>query len=276
MNLLQRKGCGDILGKYDEKLDGVLITFAIANHKGGTGKTTGVCNIGSALAGGAVRNCRTLLIDLDAQETFRWHWYTESNQAYLWRTSREVSNWGGDRQNFRKLIHCPQCSRSCRGGKLSCPRSRVANWILKELLEPVKGDYDVCIIDCSPNLGLLTVNAFVASSKVLIPMQPEFFAAQGLTTIESVISKIQRRFNLPVEIGGVFVSRYNGRKILTQNVLASIEKHFSGYLFESKIRECVAIAEAPVVGQSVFQYAPKSSGAEDFAALSLEITKRFL
>lgn len=249
-----------------------MIILAIANHKGGTGKSTGTCNIGAGLA---KEGKRVLLIDLDAQANLSMSFGIRNPSKHVYGAMRGKYPLSAAVVSIGDNLSLAPSVLDLSAAEIELASESGRELILRELLEPLKESYDFVLIDCSPNLGLLTLNAFAAAQRVIIPLQLEYFAAQGLATLESVVSKIQRRLNPSLEVGGVFVSRHSGRKVLSRNVLASIEKHFAGRLLGSKIRECVALAEAPVKGMDVFRYAPKSAGANDYMELTKEIMKRF-
>lgn len=146
-------------------------------------------------------------------------------------------------------------------------------YILRELIEPVKASYDYILIDSPPSLGLLTINAFTASSLVFVPLQAQYFALQGLTKLLEVIDKIQKRLNKELRVGGVFVTQYDNRKVLNRDVVATIEAHFKEEVLKTKIRDNIALAEAPTQSLDIFRYSPKSYGAEDYLSLCKEVLK---
>ena len=147
-------------------------------------------------------------------------------------------------------------------------------YILKELIEPLKLLYDFIIIDSPPSLGLLTINSFTASNIVLIPLQAQYLALQGVAKLIEVIDKIKKRLNKELEIGGVFITQYDNRKILNRDVVSTIESHFGDKVFKTKVRDNIALAEAPSQGLDIFRYNPKSYGAEDYALLSDELLNK--
>ena len=125
-----------------------------------------------------------------------------------------------------------------------------------------------------PSLGLLTLNTLTAADYVLIPLQAEYLATQGLTKLIEVVEKIQRRLNKALQIGGVFITQFDGRKILNRNVVESVDSIYKEYLLTSCIRENVALAEAPAVGYGIFRYSPKSNGAEGYLSLANELLSK--
>lgn len=148
-------------------------------------------------------------------------------------------------------------------------------YILRELLSQVEEDYDFIVIDCPPSLGLLTLNALTSSRFVMIPLQTEFLALQGLAKIKQVIDKVRFRLNKNLEIGGVFATMYDSRRVLNRDVVETIHKYFADKVFKTYIRENVALArDPPAQRKDIFSYAPNSSGSKDYLALAKEILIR--
>ena len=242
--------------------------IAIANHKGGVGKTTSVVNIGARLAN---MGKRVLLIDLDPQASL---------SQSLGVIAPETSIYGSIRGEhplqpltiYENLDLIPS-ELDLIGAEIELSSQVGREYILKELLEDIKNSYDFVLIDCPPSLGLLTVNAFTASDEVYIPLQAQFLAMRGLTKLIEVIDQIKKRLNNKLTIGGVFITQYDQRKILNKNVVNTIDKHFNSNVFNTRIRDNVALAEAPTQGLDIFRYNPKCYGAEDYTALCEEIVK---
>jgi chromosome partitioning protein len=147
-------------------------------------------------------------------------------------------------------------------------------YILKELIENVRGSYDFIIIDSPPSLGLLTINSFTAADEIIIPLQAQFLAMQGLAKLVEVVEKIKSRLNKGLKIGGVFITQYDGRKVLNRDVVDTINAHFKSEVFKTKIRDNIALAEAPAQAMDIFRYNAKSNGAEDYMELAKEILER--
>jgi chromosome partitioning protein len=145
---------------------------------------------------------------------------------------------------------------------------------MKELIDPVRNNYDYIVIDCPPSLGLLTLNALTSSDLVYIPLQTEFLAMQGLAKINQVISKVKIRLNPGIKIGGVIATMYDARKVLNRDVVETIKKYFGELVFKTMIRDNVALAEAPSQRKDIFAYSPQSPGAEDYLELCKEIIER--
>jgi chromosome partitioning protein len=138
----------------------------------------------------------------------------------------------------------------------------------------VRSSYDYIIIDSPPSLGLLTINSFTAADEIIIPLQAQFLAMQGLAKLVEVVEKIKSRLNKGLKIGGVFITQYDGRKVLNRDVVETINAHFKSEVFKTKIRDNIALAEAPAQGMDIFRYNAKSNGAEDYMDLAKEIIKR--
>ncbi|MBQ5404267.1 MAG: ParA family protein, partial [Bacteroidales bacterium] len=149
-------------------------------------------------------------------------------------------------------------------------------YILAEAINDVAKKYDYVFIDCPPSLGLLTINALTAANEVYIPLQAHYLAIKGLTKIIEVIGKVKKRLNKKIEITGVFVTQFDKRKVLHRDVVDTIYTYFQEKLFDTKIRENIALAEAPSQGMDIFHYDPQSKGAEDYKRLCKEIIERHL
>lgn len=242
--------------------------FSFANHKGGVGKSSSCSAIGAYLH---KMNKRVLLVDLDPQANLSLMCgiRTESNGIYealrgkvpLVKTVVSVE---------RGFDIVPSHLGLC-GAEIELSSESGREFILKDLLEPIKNKYDYILIDCPPSLGLLTLNSFVASDRILIPLQAQFLAMQGFSKLQQVIQKIQGRLNPSLQISGVFLTQYDARKILNRNVAETLQNHFKGQVYKAKIRNNISIAEASAVGKSIFDYDKKSLGAIDYEALTKEI-----
>jgi len=145
---------------------------------------------------------------------------------------------------------------------------------LRETLGSVRNRYDAVLIDCPPSLGLLTLNAMVAADEVLIPIQCEYYALEGLTRLVDTVSLIRRELNPALRIGGVLLTMYDPRTNLAEQVAAEIRRHFAGEVFATAIPRSVRLAEAPSFGQPVVTYDPSSRGAEAYLALAKEVAER--
>ena len=243
--------------------------IAISNHKGGVGKTTSAINIGFGLN---KLGKKVLLIDLDPQANL---------SQSLGIIEPEINIYGGLRGDYKLEptgvvigLDVIPSTLDLSGAELEMSTEAGREYILKELLEPLRASYDYILIDCPPSLGLLTINAFTASDEVFLPIQAQYLAIQGVSKLVEIIEKIQRRLNKDLQIGGVFITQYHQRRILNRDVVETIDNYFKGKVFKTKIRDNIAIAEAPTQGIDIFRYNAKSHGAEDYLELSKEILNK--
>ncbi|MEZ4935493.1 MAG: ParA family protein [Saprospiraceae bacterium] len=245
------------------------IVISLLNHKGGVGKTTSVINIG---AGMAEMGKKVLLIDLDPQANLSLSLGVPRQPNTIYEALRGESEL--EPYNIKEGLDIVMSTLDLSGAEMELINEAGREYILRELFEPVKEDYDFIIIDCPPSLGLLTLNALAASRYVYIPLQTQFLAMQGLAKIKQVIDKVRFRLNKQLEIGGVIATMYDSRKILNRDVVDTIKKYFGEKVFETMIRDNVALAEAPAQRKDIFSYNRRSIGAEDYMNLCKEILTR--
>jgi chromosome partitioning protein len=243
--------------------------ISISNHKGGVGKTTSAINIGAGLN---LLKKKVLLIDLDPQANL-------SQSLGLINQDRNI--YGALRGEYKlqpieilKGLDVIPSTLDLSGAEVELSSEPGREYILKELIEPLRASYDFIIIDSPPSLGLLTINSFTASDEILIPLQAQYLALQGLTKLVEVVDKIKQRLNKGLKVGGVFITQYDSRKVLNRDVVETIQAHFKNQVFKTKVRDNIALAEAPSQGLDIFRYSSKSYGAEDYLALSKEVLKR--
>lgn len=215
---------------------------------------------------------RVLLVDLDPQANLTLSLGIPRQPNTIYEAIRGESPLVP--YNVREGLDVVISTLDLSGAEMELINEAGREFILRELFDPLMEDYDYIIIDCPPSLGLLTLNALTSSHLVLIPLQTEFLAMQGLAKIQQVIKKVQVRLNKQLRIGGVIATMYDHRKVLNRDVVATIKKYFGDAVFDTMIRDNVALAEAPAQRQDIFTYNPKSSGAEDYLALSREIMER--
>lgn len=243
--------------------------ISLLNHKGGVGKTTSAINIG---AGMTELGKKILLVDLDPQAnlTLSLGIPRQSNTIYeAIRGETELKPYPA-KENMDVITSTLDLS----GAEMELINEAGREFILRELFAPLKEEYDFIIIDCPPSLGLLTLNALTSSDYVIIPLQTEFLALQGLAKIKQVIQKVRLRLNKNLEIAGVVATMYDHRKVLNRDVVDTIKKYFGDLVFETMIRDNVALAEAPSQRKDIFDYNKASSGAEDYLSLCQEILVR--
>lgn len=243
--------------------------IAVANHKGGVGKTTSVACIGAGLAR---HGKRTLLIDLDAQQnltfTLMGDKETESS-VYDSLTKGTPLPVVEIRENLDLVPSSLELARA--ETDLSSKLMREAQ--LKNRIAEIAEQYDYILLDCPPSLGIVTTNALVAATELYIPLTAEALPLKGLTMLDEVVGEIRQAINPRLELGGVFITRYNNRK-LNKDVVDAISSRYGSKVFSTKVRENIALAEMPVTGMSIYDYDPTSNGAKDYEALTEEILSR--
>lgn len=247
----------------------MIKVISISNHKGGVGKTTSVINIGAGLN---KLGKKVLLVDLDPQANLSISLGIQEEQNNIYKAMRGEQNLKP--VEILKGMDLIASSLDLSGAEVELINEAGREYILKDLLEPLRNEYNYILIDNPPSLGLLTINSFVASQEVFIPLQAQYLALQGLAKLTEVIEKIKKRLNNELRIGGVFITQYDNRKILNREILATIQQYFKKELFNTRIRDNIALAEAPANKTDIFRYNPKSKGAEDYLQLCREIIKR--
>jgi chromosome partitioning protein len=243
--------------------------ISLLNHKGGVGKTTSTINIGAGLV---EMGKRVLLIDLDPQANLSLSLGIPRQPNTIYEALRGESDL--EPYNVRENLDVVMSTLDLSGAEMELINEAGREYILKELFEPIREEYDFIIIDCPPSLGLLTLNALGASDYVYIPLQTQFLALQGLAKIKQVIDKVKFRLNKNLEIGGVIATMYDARKILNRDVVDTIKKYFGEKVFETLIRDNVSLAEAPSQRKDIFNYNRNSIGAQDYMNLCKEILAR--
>jgi chromosome partitioning protein len=239
--------------------------LALSNHKGGVGKTTSTINIGAALH---KLGKKVLIIDLDPQ----------SNLSQSLGLNDQPKNIYGALMGKHPIepieiiegFHIAPSTIDLSGAEIELISEPGREYFLKEIIDEIKANYDYILIDCPPSLALLTINAFTASDEILIPLQAQYLATQGITKLMEIVDKIKLRLNKKLVVGGIFITQYDSRKILNRDIVDLIREHFTTYVFENKIRDTVALAEAPIANQDIFRYNVKSNGAKDYLALAEE------
>lgn len=244
--------------------------IALANHKGGVGKTTSVQNIGAGLARAGKK---TLLIDFDPQANLSDGFgYRDLDYGVFEAMLGEIDPPLLEIQENLTLI---PANIGLAGAEMYFSTYTARERILqKTIINRVGGDYDFILIDCPPSLGLLTINAFTAAREVYIPLDAEYFSMRGLDNLQELIYRVKEDLNPTLEITGVFFTKFDGRLVIKSNVEGLIRERFGDRVFDTSIRSNIAVAEAQAQGMAVFNYDPRCNGAQDYEQLTREVLKR--
>lgn len=248
--------------------------IALANQKGGVGKTTTAINLSAALAADGKR---VLLVDCDPQANASSGLGVDIRE--LEGTIYECLVNG---VNPREAVVKTDVERldlipshiDLVGAEIEMLNLPDREQLLKRVLQQVRSDYDYILIDCSPSLGLITVNALTAADSVIIPVQCEFFALEGIAKLLNTIKIIKSQLNPALSIMGFVLTMYDNRLKLSNQVLEEVKRHFGDLVFHSVIARNVRLSEAPSHGQTILDYEPKSKGAMAYRALAKEVMKR--
>lgn len=244
--------------------------IAVINQKGGVGKSTTAAALGSGLAR---KGYSVLYIDLDAQGNLS---YTLGADSLEGCTSMSVLM--SPKTAEAAIQHVPQgdiiASSPDLAGADAILTHTGKEYRLREALERLQDRYDFCIIDTPPALGILTINALTACSGALIPSQADIFSLQGIVQLHSTISAVRKYCNTGLKIYGIVLTRYNSRAIISRDaarLISQSAEQIGTHVYETAIRECTAIKEAQATRKSIYDYAPKSNAATDYAALADEV-----
>ena len=249
-------------------------TIACVNQKGGVGKTTTVVNLATYLA---LAGRRVLVVDLDPQGNATSGFGIDKSQ--LDRSVYDVLVDGhpvGDVvvSTVVEGLSLAPSSIALSGAEVELVGADRRDRRLARMLEPVVGEYDWIFVDGPPSLGLLTLNALTAADAVLIPIQCEYYALEGLTQLTATISLVRDNLNPDLEINGVVMTMFDARTNLSSEVAAEVRRHLGETVYETQIPRSVRLAEAPSYGQPIALYRPDSRGAEAYAALATEFLAR--
>ena len=255
----------------------VVHVISIINQKGGVGKTTSCANIGAALA---LQGLRVLLVDLDPQAHLSISFdrmpepadpsvYTMLTQGHAFADVTQPTQTEG--------LSIAPTNLDLTGAESELANEIGREGILRLALNDLarsKDAPDLVLLDCPPSLGTLSLNALVASDFVIVPLQAEFFALQGMAQLLDVLERVKRRLNPRIELAGILVGLFSKQRNLSREVVQELNDHFGDLVFPTKVRVNVRLAEAPSHGLTIFEYAPDCSAAEQFREIARELAER--
>lgn len=249
--------------------------IAFVNQKGGVAKTTSALNIGAALA---IEGKKVLLIDLDPQGSLsKCAGFRDLDNA---PTTYEVIKGEADinsaiktKQGVAAYDLLPTDIRMS-GAEIELISVPGRDTLLREALEGLKRPYDYVLIDCSPSLNILTLMALTAADELIIPVAAQYMPLDGMAQLLPTVELVKKRLNKGLEVGGVIITMYDSRRSLDKEIIEAVKKKFPNQTFKTVVKNNSKLAEAPTFGKDIFEYEPKSSGAEAYRSIAKEIIER--
>jgi chromosome partitioning protein len=245
--------------------------LAIANQKGGVGKTTTAINLGAGL--GALER-RVLLVDCDPQGNATRGVGANATTPHLYQALTGAEPATAIRPSGFPNLDLIPAQRDLVGVEVEFVGQEGWEGRLKSVLAKVADQYDIILLDCPPSLGHITVSALTAANGVLVPLQCEYFALEGISELVSTVQRVQKGLNTKLEIAGILLTMYDDRTNLCRDVADEIRRHFGAKVFETVVPRNIRLAEAPSHGLPIFQYDIKSRGADAYLALAREVLRR--
>lgn len=246
--------------------------FVFVNQKGGVGKTTSAINIGAYIA---LAGKKVLLVDFDSQGNMSSGIGVSKDKPTVYELlAGTVSADNVVKHTCIEKLDVISASIDLSGAAIELVDQNDREYFLKKALSPLRDRYDYIFIDCPPSLGILTLNGLAAADAVLVPMQCEFFALEGITLLLQTVKKVQKNINPNLVIGGIFFTMYDSRTRLAQDVVMQVKSYFKDLVFTTIIPRNVRLSEAPSHGLPVCKYDPSCIGAKSYESLAKEVMQR--
>lgn len=252
------------------------LILAVINQKGGVGKSTTAVNLGAALG---EKNYKVLLVDLDAQGNATTGVGYDKTQCelstYNCLVDDNVSTEDAVSEIDTKNMWLLPATIDLAGAETKLVDEIAREFRLNDALKEIKDDFDFILVDCPPSLGLLTINALAAANQLIIPIQCEFYALEGLSKIIDSMNMVKKRINPKLDVFGVVITMYDKRTTLSKDVASEVENVFGDKVFKTRIPRTVRISEAPSYGEPITAYDSSGKGAEAYRDLAKEVVKRY-
>lgn len=246
--------------------------FVFVNQKGGVGKTTSAINIGAYIA---LAGKKTLLIDFDSQGNMSSGVGIDKTKPTIYEL---ISGKSTTEQTIKhstiEKLDVITASIDLSGAAVELIGQSERDYFLRNVINQVRVEYDYIFIDCPPSLGILTLNGLAASDTVLVPLQCEYFAMEGVTMLLQTVKRVQQTTNPHLQIGGIFFTMYDSRTRLAQEVVKRIKSYFGAVVFDTIIPRNVRLSEAPSFGKPICLYDANCTGAKSYAKLAQEVMQR--